>query len=283
VLDLHLHTTASDGRCTPAELVTRVAAAGVRTFAVTDHDTVAAIDEVATLAHQAGLRLVTGIEVTAVANGRDVHVLGYFFDHRSALLADFLAAQRALRIARVRRVGEGLAAIGHAVDVEALVDAVVRRPGASIGRPAIARALVQAGHASSVQDAFDRLIGEGRPAYVPRTGRGPAEVIEVLHAAGGVASLAHPAVTRQDDLIPGLAEAGLDALEAYHADHSAEDATRYAALAARLGLAVSGGSDYHGEPDGASGDRRRVGIGQVLVPPRALEELEARAARRART
>jgi predicted metal-dependent phosphoesterase TrpH len=279
VIDLHLHTTASDGRCTPPELVARVAAAGVRVFAVTDHDTVAAIDEAAALAAAAGLRLVTGIEVTAVANGRDVHVLGYGFDHRAPALAAFLAAQRELRIARVRRVGDALSAMGLTVDVEALVDAVLSRPGASIGRPAIARALVAAGHAASVQDAFDRFIGEGRPAYVPRTGRSPDEVVQVLHDAGGAASLAHPAVTRQDDLIPGLVAAGLDAIEAYHADHSAEDATRYEALAMRLGLAVTGGSDYHGEPDGSAGGRRRVGVGEVLVPPHVVDDIEARAAR----
>jgi hypothetical protein len=279
VIDLHLHTTASDGRCTPAELVARVLAAGVRVFAVTDHDTVAAIDEVTALAEAAGLRLLTGIEVTAVANGRDVHVLGYCFDHRAPALAAFLASQRELRIARVRRVGDALSSMGLTVDVDGLVDAVLSRPGASIGRPAIARALVAAGHAASVQDAFDRFIGEGRPAYVPRTGRTPEEVVHVLHDAGGVASMAHPAVTRQDDLIPGLAAAGLDAIEAYHADHTAEDATRYAALASRLGLAVSGGSDYHGEPDGAAGGRRRVGVGEVLVPPHVVDDLEARAAR----
>jgi predicted metal-dependent phosphoesterase TrpH len=174
VIDLHLHTTASDGHLTPAQLVARVAAAGLTTISVTDHDTVAGLAEVAAEAGARGIRLVPGIEITSVADGRDVHLLGYFFDPAHAPLLTFLEGQRALRVSRVREIGSRLAALGMPVDVDALLTSAATRPGTSVGRPQIARALVTAGHVSSVQEAFERWLATGLPAFVPRTGPSPA-------------------------------------------------------------------------------------------------------------
>lgn len=242
-----MHTTASDGRLTPVELVARVAAARLTTISVTDHDTVAAIEEVSTAARPMGIRVVPGIEITAVDQGRDVHMLGYFFDPRHDGLAAFLVNQRSLRVARVREIAARLAALNMFIDVESLLMTAAVRPGSSVGRPQIARELVRAGHVPSVQDAFDLWLATGRPAFVPRTGPSPADVVSVIHDAGGVASFAHPGVTRRDELIAPLVEQGLDAIEAYHSDHTDEDVVAYRRMAARLGVLVSGGSDFHGE------------------------------------
>jgi predicted metal-dependent phosphoesterase TrpH len=282
VIDLHMHTTASDGRCSPSDLVARVHAAGVRVFSVTDHDTVAALADAGTAASALGLMLVPGIEVTAVWDARDVHVLGYWIDPDDPGLAAFLEAQRARRVERVQAIGLALAAAGAPVDVEPLLASARKRPGASVGRPGVARLVVAAGHAASVQDAFDRLLGTGCPAFVPRTGVSPEDAVRVIHQAGGLASLAHPGVTRRDDRIGMWADAGLDAIEAYHSDHSDDEQERYLQRARQLGLAVSGGSDFHGDDQVAQRARRRT-LGGVSLPADAWEALHARAARANRT
>ena len=282
MIDLHLHTTASDGRLSPAQLVARVAAAGITTMSVTDHDTVAGLAEVGVAAAARGIRLVPGVEITAVAEGRDVHLLGYFFAPDHAPLLTFMDGQRALRVARVREIGARLALLDMPVDVEALVTIAATRPGSSIGRPQLARALVSAGHVSSVQQAFERWLATGLPAFVPRTGPSPSTVVEVVHAAGGVVSFAHPAVTRRDDLIGPLADHGLDAIEVYHSDHRPEDVQQYRGLAQRLGVLVTGGSDFHGEDPQAPVERsraRRSTLGVVMLPPDDFSALESRAAK----
>jgi len=274
VIDLHMHTTASDGRCRPDEVVARVHAAGLSTFAITDHDTVAALPEARALAVARGLTLVPGIEITAVWESRDVHVLGYWCDETEAGLLAFLVEQRARRVERVERIAHALARAGAPIDVTPLLDDAAARPGAAVGRPGVARALMQAGHAASVQDAFDRLLGEGRPAYVPRHGLPPEEVFAIVHEAGGVASIAHPGVTRRDDMLARWVRGGADAIEAFHSDHGADDEARYLEVATRTGAAVSGGSDFHGDEPGGHRSTRRV-VGGVTLPADRWERLRA--------
>lgn len=281
-----MHTTASDGRLTPAELVARAHAAGLTTISVTDHDTVASIADVTRLAAPFAIRVVPGIEVTAVDGGRDVHMLGYFFDPLSERLAALLVKQRALRVSRVREVAERLAAAGIVLDVEQLLLSTASRPGSSVGRPQVAREMVNAGYVASVQEAFDVWLATGRPGFVPRTGPSPAQVVDAIHDAGGVASMAHPGVTKRDELIAPLVEGGLDAIEVYHSDHDAEAVALYRNLAARLHALVSGGSDFHGEepPSGkATGGRSGAGarpqravLGAVTLPKADFERLEER-------
>lgn len=270
-----MHTTASDGRLTPAELVARTAAAGLTTISVTDHDTVASIADVASAAAGAGIRVIPGIEITAVDQGRDVHMLGYFFDPLHEPLAGFLVNQRALRVSRVREIAARLSAVNLPVDIESLVVAAAARPGTSVGRPQIARAMVRAGHVASVRDAFDRWLAAGQPAFVPRSGPTPAAVINVIHDAGGLASMAHPGVTKRDDLIAPLVDHGMDAIEVYHSDHSAEDTVTYRRLAARLGALVSGGSDFHGDETNPLRAHRSA-LGVVQLPRADFDALEAR-------
>lgn len=280
MIDLHMHTTASDGRCSPEDLVARVAAAGVATFAVTDHDTVAALAPARAQGATLGLTLIPGIEITAVYEARDVHVLGYWCDETSSDLLTFLAAQRARRVERAERIAHALAKAGAPIDVRPVVDDALARPGATVGRPALARALVAAGHASSVQDAFDRLLGLGCPGYVGRIGVPPGEVAELVHAAGGIASLAHPGVTGRDEMIDAWAADGIDALEAFHSDHDPATCARYLAAAAALGLAVSGGSDFHGD-DGSKARVSRRTVGGVTLPAAHFERLRDVRERRA--
>jgi predicted metal-dependent phosphoesterase TrpH len=280
LIDLHLHTTASDGRLTPAELVTRVMAAGLTTISVTDHDTVKSIDEVTTLAAARGIRVVPGIEITAVDHGRDVHVLAYFIDHRSATLGVFLNRQRSLRVGRVREIGVKLAALGVPVDVEKVLGPSIDHPGTSVGRPQLAHALVAAGHVKSVQEAFDTLLATGQPAFVPRTGPSPADVVRVIHGVGGIASMAHPGVTKRDDLIGPLAEAGLDAIEVYHSDHDHDAEREYTQMANRFDVGISGGSDFHGDSSPAPERKRRSTLGLVQLPAEAFADLESRATKR---
>jgi len=271
MIDLHLHTTASDGTDTPAGLAAVCRAAGLTTMGVTDHDTVAGVAEAEKAARAAGLGFVAGIEITAAWRERDIHVLGYFVDALSADFTAFLDAQREDRVRRARAIAARLQALGAPVDMEALI---ARSKGRPVVRPHIASAMVQAGHVASEQDAFERFLGEGQPAYVPRSGATPAEVVRAIRRAGGVSSLAHPAITNEDGLIPELVTAGLDALEVYHADHTAEDAVRYRGLARAHGLAVTGGSDYHG-----ASSHHAYGLGLVTLPAEDFDALCRRAGR----
>jgi 3',5'-nucleoside bisphosphate phosphatase len=247
MIDLHTHTTASDGRCSPAELVARAHAVGVTVLGVTDHDTVAGCDAARAACAGAGIEFVTGIEITAVRDEADLHILGYFIDPASPLLLAFLAQQRQRRVERVRRMIARLAELGLPLDADAIMQRAIDNPGIAIGRPWIARALVSAGYVTTTSEGFSSWLGRGRPAFVPRQGATSSDVIGRIHDAGGIASMAHPGVLGCDTWIPELVAAGLDAIEAYHSDHDDAATARYRAIAQRHNLAVSGGSDYHGD------------------------------------
>ena len=274
MIDLHLHTTASDGRCAPGEIVGVARRARLDIISVTDHDTVAALDEVAAACAREGLELVPGIEITAIQDDEDVHVLGYFFDPRHPALAQFLAGQRADRRRRFGEMAARLAELGLPVDVEAAL-ASYSVTDASVGRPLLARAMVRAGHVRTTREAFDLYLADRMPAWVPRSAPSPSGVVALIHESGGIAAVAHPTLLGHDEWIPPLAAAGLDAIEVYYSDHSPEMTIHYRALADRLGLGASGGSDFHGDP--SHGPERP---GQCVLPPEAFDDLRRRAAAR---
>lgn len=276
MIDLHLHTTASDGRSTPAQLVAEAVAHGIGTMAVTDHDTTAAWDEVSAAARAAGVDCVPGIEITSVHEGRDVHILGYGFDRANLELVAFLADQRADRIRRLREIGDRLARIGVPVDLEPVLNQVDRPAGKALGRPLAAAALVAAGHVADIREAFERYLGEGQPAFIERQGATPVEVVGLITRAGGVASMAHPGKTAKDHLIPALVEAGLPAIEVYHPDHDAAETARYRQMASGLNVLATGGSDYHG-----AGSGRGEGFGRIHLPAGDFARLAERAGWRA--
>ena len=271
MIDLHTHTTASDGRCTPAELVARAVAAGVTTLAVTDHDTIASCAAVAEACNRAGIRFVSGIEISAMRDGRDVHVLGYFFDYRAPALLDFLSEQRRQRVIRARQMIDKLTQHGIVLDADEVLRPALDDEARAVGRPWIARALVAAGHVATTNLAFDRWLSRGRPAFVSRVGPAPAAAAACVHDAGGVVSVAHPGLLDRDPWLDDFARSGFDALEAFHSKHDAADTARYLALAARLQLAVSGGSDYHAD-ESHGGEQ----LGSVSLPAEHYDRLAAR-------
>ena len=277
MIDLHTHTTASDGRCTPEELVSRAQAAGVRVLAVTDHDTLAGCPAASAACARAKMTFVPGIEVTAVAEGADIHVLGYFVQTNSAALLSFLSEQRQRRVDRIREMIDRLATHGIALDAQAILAPALTDSSKSVGRPWIARGLVEGGHVPNIAEAFNRWLSRGRPAFVPRVGASPEEVFERIHAGGGIASLAHPGLLKHDEWLPQYAQNGLDALEVYHSDHDELTTAHYLGIAKTLRLGVSGGSDFHADDAHGGGQP-----GKVSLPQKHYEGLlRLRAARRA--
>lgn len=272
MIDLHLHTTASDGLCGPEQLVRLAWRAGITTLSVTDHDTVVSVPDVAAVASRYAITAISGIEITAVVGDTDVHVLGYFFDPASPVLEEFLTSQREDRIRRVEAMAMRLADLGLPVDITPDVRLARTVAGRSIGRPQVADAMVKAGHAASVSVAFARFLGEGLPAYIPRRGVSPAEAAAVIERAGGIASLAHPGLLHRDDIVRSLVQAGFAAIEVYHSDHDADTQAKYLRVARDHDLAVTGGSDYHGE-----GVHHAATLGGICLPLEEFDRLVRRA------
>jgi predicted metal-dependent phosphoesterase TrpH len=267
-----MHTTASDGRCTPEELVGRAYDAGIRTMSVTDHDTMAGVTPAQRAAEPLDMTVVPGIEITSVHHGKDVHVLAYFLAESAPGLQDLLRSQRQQRVERAMEIADRLARLGAAIDVQPFIAAASAPGGKAIARPQIAQALIAAGHVATVAEAFDRFLGEDSPAYVPHRGVSPFEVVALISAGKGVASLAHPGYRPQDEIIPGLVEAGMQAIEVFHSSHDAVAQAHYLDLAKRHDLLVTGGSDYHGE-----GTRRSEFFGIVNLPREHFDTLAAHA------
>jgi predicted metal-dependent phosphoesterase TrpH len=266
MIDLHLHTTASDGRCSPEDLVSRAWNAGIRVMSVTDHDTRAGEAAARAAAVDRGMEFISGIEITSVHAGKDVHVLGYNLPARVPDIDALVSGQRELRVGRAREIAQRLDRAGAPIDIDALVTSAASASGKALARPQIAQSLIAAGHVSSVAEAFDRFLGEDSPAYVPHQGASPVTVVDLIRRSGGISSLAHPGQYKRDELIPSLVEAGLACIEAYHSSHDEATRNHYIALAATLGVALTGGSDYHGE-----GTRRAEFFGVVTLPREAFD------------
>jgi 3',5'-nucleoside bisphosphate phosphatase len=266
--DLHCHSSASDGTRPPAEVAARAAAAGLDAFALTDHDTVAGVTEAAA-ALPRGLALIGGMELSCRRDGHSVHLLGYLFDPEHAELAAQTRSIRQSRIGRARAMVARLNELGVPVTWEQVTRIAA---GGVVGRPHIARAMIEAGVVSSVDEAFTpEWIGPGGRAFERRYALDPADAIELVHAAGGAVVLAHPlAVTRgwivPEEFIRELAKAGLDGIEVAHPDHDPAGRDRLLTTARALGLVATGGSDDHGE---LTGDR----IGSETTGPEDLDAL----------
>jgi 3',5'-nucleoside bisphosphate phosphatase len=278
-IDLHAHSTMSDGTDTPAELVATAAAAGLDVVALTDHDTTAGWAE-AVAALPAGLRLIRGAEFSCIApDGRDgrvsVHLLGYLFDPASEAITAEQARLRDERRMRLRIMAQRMAADGFPVDPEALLGDLA--PDVSAGRPHLARALVSAGVVDSVEEAFHRFLNTGGPYYTGRADTDVSTAVRMVRAAGGVPVLAHAAARSRGPVvapavIAELAAEGLAGVEVDHPDHTGDEQAALGDLAAALGLLITGGSDYHGAS-------KTVSLGQEMTDPEALERIEELAAR----
>ncbi len=271
-IDLHTHSTASDGTQAPAEVVASAREAGVDVLALTDHDTTQGWAPAADAATRLGVALVRGIEVSCSDHGRSVHLLGYLPDPDHPALAAELRRARESRVGRLRRIVELMAADGLPVTY-AQVQAQVP-PGATEGRPHIADALVASGTVATRDEAFRRWLGNDSPYYVRHYAPDPVHAVELVLEAGGVPVYAHPfgrdlSTTATDRRIEAMAAAGLAGLEVHHRDHDADAVARGLALAERLSLLVTGSSDYHG-----AGKENR--LGEHTTDPAVLAEIEAR-------
>jgi predicted metal-dependent phosphoesterase TrpH len=262
-VDLHAHTSFSDGVLTPEALVARAIEKRLAALAVTDHDTVEAIPR-ARVAAGATLELVPGIEMSTAFEGADLHILGYYVNPEHGGLRERLARFQKERRDRALSIVERLRELGAPVDLEAVL--ALAGPGV-VGRPHVAEAMVQAGLVADFDDAFDRYLGSQAPAYVPRPAFSPSEAIALIHSADGVSVLAHPGSQMPDSVIERLRASGLRGIEVWHPQHGNSTVRRYRALAERLGLLETGGSDFHGE-------HRSVDLGELPVPVAVLDPLK---------
>ena len=257
LVDLHMHSTASDGSRSPADVVRAAKRAELVAIALTDHDTVAGLAEARATGEELGVRIVNGVELSAVEGENETHLLGLHLRDTSVLERG-LVELREMRGRRAARIVELLQAQG----VQVTLDDVLMQAGTgAIGRPHVARALVADGWAVDVRDAFDRYLAAGRPAYVAKDQLGMREAIAMVHAAGGLAVLAHPGSTATRERLEALAGLGMDGVEVKHPSHSPQDTARIRTLAEQLGLLPSGGSDWHGAPDGP----RTIGMMHVPI------------------
>jgi len=270
MIDLHSHTTASDGEHSPEALLSLARAAGVTVLAVTDHDTVSGLARAQAAADAEGLGFVPGIEVSATAGGREVHVLGHFVDATESGLAEYTDRLRGERATRMARMVERMGELGFPLTLEE-VEKI--GGGAHLGRPHLALALLNRGYVSSTKEAFDRFLADGRPGHVDRFRVSAEEAVRLLHAAGGTATLAHPGPSKvTTPTLQTRAASGLDGLEVFHADHVPSQREAFLRTAGALGLIPTGGSDYHGAR--VSPGRKPGGS---TTPPEAFARLTARA------
>lgn len=271
-VDLHLHSTASDGSQSPAEVVAAALAANMQAIALTDHDTVAGIPAAEAAAAGTNLMIVRGAELSAYDGAEEFHILALHLAD-AVLMEGKLTIFRDARRDRAVRIVERLNAIG----VRITFDDVLSLAGdAALGRPHIARALVENGWARDLRDAFDRYLGQGRPGYLDKHRLLIAEAIELIHECGGLAVFAHPGSVGTRARIESFVKSGLDGVEVIHPSHSADDRSRLLALVDHFGLVPSGGSDSHGATEGS-----RM-LGAMPVPPAWLNLQLERVARRQR-
>ncbi len=268
-IDLHVHTTASDGSLTSAEVVVLALELGLGTIAITDHDSLEGVAPALEAASGTPLRVIPGVELSSSAGELDAHILGYFIDCTDPVLLDMLATLRATRLARARAMVDALTAAGFRITL----DQVIALADGAVGRTHVARALVANGQVDSVGSAFRELIGRKGPFYIPKPVATPQRAVQTIRDAGGVAVLAHPGVSDTEVLLDDLIAAGLAGIEVYHVEHTAEQREHFARVASERGLIATGGSDYHG-PDSVNGV-----LGAGGAPEGAAEELAAAAAR----
>lgn len=266
-IDLHLHSTASDGILTPTELVQVALDKGIEVIALTDHDTTDGVEEALEAARGTNLTVIPGVEIsTDVPGSNELHLLGYYIDPHHKELEAHLSALRDARVGRAQKTLACLADAGCPLEWEHLIELSL---GDVIGRPHIAQALVDAGHVDTVHTAFRQYLAKGRPAYVERYKLTPRQALKTILAAGGLPVLAHP--TRVLEQIPGLVRAGLAGLEAYYPSHTDPEQRFLVRLAKKHNLIVTGGSDFHGP-----GITEANEPGTVYVPRSTVTALSAR-------
>ncbi|MBL0388478.1 PHP domain-containing protein [Tumebacillus sp. ITR2] len=269
IADLHAHTTASDGTFTPRELVERAHQNGLAALAVTDHDTMGGLPEAQAAGAEFGVEIVPGIELSTVFEGKEVHVLGYYYDPTHPALVELTTQMREDRVNRMEKMVVKLQEAG----IDITREEIQAEAAGAIGRPHFARVLMKKGYVSTMPEAFEKYLGYGKPGYVSRMKVTPVQAVEVVLAAGGVPVVAHPGLIGKDYLFDELVPHGLIGLEASHPDHDEEKRQHYKTLAAHHGLLATGGSDFHG-----GGAEHRGELGSVNVPLDVVRQLQAKSA-----
>jgi predicted metal-dependent phosphoesterase TrpH len=266
-IDLHLHSTCSDGTFSPEEVAWRAIEADLSIISLTDHDSIEGVAAAQKEGEKLGLEVITGTELSAQADGTDIHILGYHIQGDHPGLADCLDTCRNERKNRAERIVKKLNSMGLRIGFEQVL---AKAGNGAIGRPHVADVLVEEGLVFSSNEAFQKYLGYSKPAYEPKHTLSPSDAIQVIHSAGGLACLAHPGLYGRDDLIPELVEAGLDGIEVRHTKHGPTEIKRYTNIADQFGLLPTGGSDCHGDGRGSSV------IGTVDVPRSYADGLSER-------
>jgi 3',5'-nucleoside bisphosphate phosphatase len=270
-IDLHMHSTASDGLLSPTEVVRLAKQRGLTTIALTDHDTTSGWDEAMAVGRELNIEVLGGFEINSETNLGHIDFLVYGADAANAALQDFLLTIRDARVGRAKGMVNKLAELGLPIEWARVLH--FAGDAQSIARPHVARALVEAGYVASTQEAFDKYLNDQGPAYVHRLEIKPQEVIDTIHQAGGVIVLSSPNHSGTTPLTAQLAALGMDGIEVYYYDHTDEIRTQLLALAAEYRLIVTGGSDFHG-------DKTHAELGSVDVPLEVLTKLKERIAAR---
>ncbi len=266
LIDLHVHTTASDGIYSPAEIVKLAKKAGISVIGIADHDTVDGIEEGLQTAETEGLRLIPAVEINSYSEDNEYHILGYFIDHTHKELVRKLADLKKARTKRMYAILAKLKSLGMTIEADEVFEI---SGGGCIGRPHIARLLVRKGYVNSFRSAFDYYIGNGKPAYEPRSKLTPEEAIKIIRDAKGAPVLAHPPSLNGDKLMSQLVAWGIVGIEVFSKDSNQEQIKRYLELVHKHGLVATGGSDFHGST--AFGDNK---IGDPYMPPEEFIRLE---------
>lgn len=268
--DLHIHTSASDGDLSPEKIVEKCAELNLRTIGITDHDTVSGVLPAKEAAKKNGITIVPGIELGTNSNGLEIHILGYFIDVKSPVLKQYLVHINEQRMRRTELIVESLARNGIEINLDKIID---KAGNGTIGRPHIAKAMVEAGVVKTYQAAFNDWIGDGAPACEKKSVQDPGELIDIIHQSGGVAILAHPGGAWTREGIRRLKRLGLDGIEVVHPRHTKKTEAMYRNLAFECNLLISGGSDFH------SPRRKLNPLGKYTVEMAAVQRLAARCER----
>ena len=268
IADLHMHSTFSDGVLTPGELVRKAAENELETISITDHDSVDGIEEAICIGKECNVTVIPGIELSASINGREIHMIGYFFDKGNQNLLGTIKGLREQRLIRAERIVDKL----NKMNIPLKIDSVLKMAGAgSVGRPHIARALMEEGLVDSYMHVFSKFIGDNGPAYEKKAEVMPEKVIDMIANAGGLSILAHPGRSVSEKEILSLIQTGIDGIEVIHPSHTPELVQYYRAIVNQYYLVESGGSDYHG---GLRGDDHN--FGQVFVPRESVDHMRSR-------
>jgi len=259
--DLHIHTQASDGWLTPDMAVEQAKDAGLAAISIADHDSVSGIEAAIWAGKKHGVEVIPGVELSSGFEGRELHLLGYFVDWRDKKFQDKLLTIQEARVDRAKRILNRL----RNLNINISYNVVIVIAGGTVGRPHIAKALLDRGYVRTVQEAFEKYLGIDRPAYVEKYPLSPAEAMRIIHKAGGISALAHPVFSRTDEVLPELVDQGLQAIEVYHSRHDAMATRHFEELAKKYDLLIVGGSDAHG---------REVPVGAVKIPYELVEKMK---------